>query len=52
MNDAINWRDVQRKNVGNNVDMLSVGAPRQKWPVHEQTHRTTPKHVEHEDASY
>jgi len=22
-----------------------------KWPVHKQTHRTTQKHVEHQDAT-
>jgi len=27
----INWRDVQRKNVENNVDMASLRAP---WPTH------------------
>ena len=43
----INWRDVQRKNVVNNVGMSSLRAPWQKkWPV--EKHRTT---REHQDAT-
>jgi len=36
----INWRDIQRKNVVNNVDMSSLRALT-KWPV--QKHRTSQK---------
>ena len=45
-----NWRDVQRKNVVNNVDMPSLRAT--KWLVQKQTHRTTQTHAEHQDAAY
>ena len=47
--DNINWRDVQGKNVVNNLDM-SLGTMT-KWPVQKPTHRTTQKHVEHHDAT-
>ena len=40
----INWRDVQRKNVVNNVDMSSLRAPWQIGPY-------TEKHIEHHDAT-
>jgi len=47
----INSRDVQRKNVVNNVD-IQVYRHHEKWPVQKQTHRTAQKHAEHQDASY
>jgi len=40
----INWRDVQRKNVANNVDMSSLRAPWQKSPYknqHTEQHKNT-----------
>ena len=46
----INWRDVQRKNVANNVDMISLRAPWQNG-LYEKKNRTTQKHVEHQDAT-
>ena len=47
----INWRDVQRKNVVNNVDLyVKFRGTITKWPVQIITHRTTQKHVEHQDA--
>ena len=49
--DNINWKDVQRKYVVNNVDMSSLRAPKQKGPYTENTHRTIQKHVEHQDAT-
>jgi len=39
----INWRDVQTKNVVNNVDMSCLRAPWQKWPVQKLTQGTTQK---------
>jgi len=45
--DNINWKDVQIKNVVNNVDMSSLT----KWPVQNLTHRTTQKHVQHHAAT-
>ena len=35
----INWRDVQRKNVVNNVNMSSLRAPWKKWPVKTNTQK-------------
>jgi len=46
----INWRDVQRKYVVNKIDMSSLSTMT-KWLVHKPTHRTTQKHVEHQDAT-
>ena len=34
--DNINWKDVQRKYVVNNVDMSSLRAPQQKGPYTEK----------------
>jgi len=48
----INERDVQRKNVLNNVDLyVKFKGTVTKWPVQKLTHRTTQKHVEHQDAT-
>ena len=47
----INWRDVQTKNVVNNVDMSSLRAPWQNGPYKKLTQRTTQKHVQHHDAT-
>ena len=47
----VNWRDVQIKNVVNNVDMSSLGAPWQNGPYKKLTQRTTQKHVQHHDAT-
>jgi len=46
----INWRDVQRKNVVNNVDMPSLRAPWQNGLFETNTQNNT-KHVEHPDAT-
>jgi len=46
----MNWRDVQRKNVVNNVDVKFKGTI-SKWPVQILTHRMTQKHVQHHDAT-
>jgi len=46
----INWRDVQRKNGVNNVDMSSFRAPWQ-MACTKPTHRTTQKQVDHPDAT-
>jgi len=40
----INWRDVQRKNVANNVDMISLRAPWQNGlyeEKHTEQHKNT-----------
>jgi len=49
----INWRNVQRKNVVNNVDIkyVKLKGTMTKWPVQKPTHRTTQKHVEHYDVT-
>jgi len=47
----INWRDVQRNNVVNNVDMSSLRAPEQNDTHKKPIHMTTQKHVEHQDAT-
>jgi len=49
----INWRNVQRKYVVNNVDIKYVKfkGTMTKWPVQKPTHRTTQKHVEHYDVT-
>jgi len=42
----INWIDVQRKNVVNNVDLYAkFKGTMTKWPIQKQTHRTTQKHL-------
>jgi len=46
----INWRDVQRKNVANNVDIVKFKGT-MKWPVHNQTLRTTLKYAEQQDVT-
>ena len=38
----------KERNVVNNVDMSGLRAP---WPVHNNKHRTTQKHVEHQYAT-
>jgi len=50
-NGRLNWKDVQRRNVVYNVDMSSLRAPWQNGPYKKPTHRTTQKHVEHQDAA-
>ena len=40
-----------KKNVVNNVDMSSLRAPLQKWPVQKLTYRMTQKHIQHHDAT-
>jgi len=47
----INWRDVQRKNVVNYVDMTVFKGTMTKWPVQKQTHRPAQKHTEHRVAT-
>ena len=47
----INWRDVQTKNVVNNVDMSCLTAQWQKWHVHKLTQGTTQKLLQHYDAT-
>jgi len=52
----INWRDVQRKNVVNNVHVaryVKFKGNMTKWPVQKITHRTTQKHVDlqHHDTT-
>jgi len=49
----INWRDVNRKNVVNNVDTMYVmiKGTMTKWPVQKPTNRTTQTHVEHQNAT-
>jgi len=47
---STNWRDDHRKNGVNNIDMASVRAPWQNDPYKKPTHRTTQKHVDHENA--
>ena len=55
----INWRDVQRKNGVNNVDiklmkgksLSSLRTPWQNGPYTTKKHRTTQKHVNHQDAT-
>jgi len=44
----INLRDIQRKNVVNNVDISSLRAQK---GLKKPTHITTQKHVEHQDAT-
>jgi len=36
----INWREVQRKTVANNVDRVKFKGTMTKWPVQKQTLRT------------
>jgi len=43
--------DVQRNSAVNNVDMSSWRALWQNGPYQKQTHITTQKHVEHQDAT-
>ena len=33
------------------VDLFKCTGTMTKWPVHKQTHRTTQKHVAHQDAT-
>ena len=47
----INWRDVHRKNVVNNVDTSSLRAPWQNGPYTEKHTEQHKKHVEHQDAT-
>jgi len=47
----INWRDVQTKNVANNVDMSCLRAPCQNWPVQKLAQGTTQKLLQHHDAT-
>jgi len=46
----INWRDVQRKGVVNNVDMASLRAPWHIDPYKNQLTEHHKNHVEHQDA--
>jgi len=49
----IKWRNVQKTNVVNNVELWKVKFKGNitKWPVQKLIHRTTPKQVQHHDAT-
>jgi len=47
LQNIINWRDVQTKNVVNNVDKGTMT----KWPVQKLTQGTTQKLLQHHDAT-
>ena len=47
----INWRDVQTKNVANNVEYVMFKGTMTKWPVQKLAQGTTQKLLQHHDAT-